>query len=85
MIGIGAGLLTTGAITWLAAVLSNHLDVGALTGASIVAASGLGIVANNLLSLKGWARRRAQQLDAIATRVALPPGSRRLGPPPSTD
>ena len=85
MIGIGAGLVTAGALAWLVAILANQLDIGALTGASISAAAGLGIVANNLLSLKGWARRRAQQLDAIATRVALPPGSRRLGPPPSTD
>ena len=83
--GFGAALVGTATVVAAILVFSGHLDVGALIGISMLAASGLGLIATSALRLKGWARRRAEQLEAIATRAALPPGTRRLGPPPSND
>lgn len=83
LMGFGAALVGTATVVAAILVFSGHLDVGALIGISMLAASGLGLIATSALRLKGWARRRAEQLEAIATRAALPPGTRRLGPPPS--
>lgn len=35
--------------------------------------AGLGMIANGALRLPGWARRRRQQMDALAAEIALPP------------
>ena len=83
LIGIGSAVVGAAAVVWTTSVLTAHLDVAALTGISVLSAAGLALIASSALSLKGWARRRAEQLEAIATRAALPPGARRLGPPPS--
>ena len=83
LIGIGSATIASAAVVWAISVLTAHLDVAALTGISVLSAAGLALIASSALSLKGWARRRAEQLEGIATRAALPPGARRLGPPQS--
>ena len=83
LMGFGAALVGTATVVAAISVVSGHLDVGTLIGISMLAASGLGLIAGSALRLKGWARRRAEQLEGIAARAALPPGTRRLGPPSS--
>ena len=85
MMGIGLAMAGSAALVWTASILSGHLDVAALGAISVLGAAGVGIIASNALRLKGWAQTRGRQLETIASRIALPPGSRVLGPPSSTD
>ena len=85
MMGIGLAIAGSAALVWTASILSGHLDVAALGAISVLGAAGVGIIASNALRLKGWAQTRGRQLETIASRIALPPGSRVLGPPSSTD
>ena len=85
LLGLGSGLVATSAVVWALSIMTAHLDVAALTGILLLAASGLGIIASSVVGVKDWARQRAAQLESIATRVALPANARRLTPPPSND
>ena len=71
---IGAGLTALGAAGVVAIVTSINGTLGAaMTGIGFMAVAGLGMIASGALRLPGWARLRGRQMEAIATKVALPP------------
>jgi hypothetical protein len=73
---IGAGLTALGSAGVLAIVTSINGTLGAaMTGIGFIVVAGLGMIASGALRLPGWARLRGRQMEAIATKVALPPGS----------
>jgi hypothetical protein len=50
-------------------------DTGTIAG---LLAGGLVLIANGALRLRGWARLRGRQMEDLAARLALPPGSQTL-------
>ncbi len=68
-----AMMLGSSALTWGTAVFAGRLGP-ALPGVLLMAAAGVGIFAATAIRLPSWARLRGRQMDAIAERVALPPG-----------
>src|SRR3989442_5021293 len=79
---IGAGIAVLGitAIVVISGTVWGTLGE-AIPGIALMAAAGAGMIASGALRLPRWARLRERQMEALATRVALPPGS---GNPPST-
>ena len=73
MIGASAAMLTMSAVTWGSAVLAGRLGE-ALPGVFMLAAAAVGVFVATAVQLPSWARLRGRQMDAIAERVALPPG-----------
>lgn len=73
---IGAGLMTLGisGIVAIVTALSGHLGQ-AVPGIAFLVLAGLGMITSGAVRLPGWARLRGRQMEAIATRVVLPPGS----------
>src|SRR6266540_2020647 len=79
---IGAGLATLGVTTIVAISGAFWGTLGdAASGIALMAAAGFGMIASGALRLPRWARLRERQMEALASRVALPPGS---GTPPNT-
>src|SRR6266550_1108504 len=78
-IGMGFAVLGVTATVAISSALGGTL-AEAIPGIALLAAAGVGIIASGALRLPRWARLRERQMEALATRVALPPGS----PPPST-
>lgn len=73
---IGGGLTALAIAGILAIVTSiNGTLGGAMTGIGFIVAAGLGMIASGALRLPAWAKLRGRQMEAIATTVALPPGS----------
>ena len=71
---IGAGLTALGASGVVAIVTSINGTLGAaMTGIGFMAVAGLGMIASGALRLPAWARLRGRQMEAIATKVAVPP------------
>jgi len=71
---IGAGLTALGAAGVVAIVTSINGTLGAaMTGIGFMAVAGLGMIASGALRLPAWARLRGRQMEAIATKVAVPP------------
>lgn len=85
---IGAGLTALGGAGVLAIVTSiNGTLSAALSGIGFIVLAGLGMIASGALRLPRWASLRGRQMEAIATKVALPPGStppERPGLPPES-
>ena len=73
MLGVAAIVAVSGAI-W--GTLGD-----AMSGIALMVAAGVGMIVSGALRLPRWARLRERQMEALATRVALPPGS---GTPPNT-
>jgi hypothetical protein len=69
--GIFAGLALLGcaAVVWSSAILAGEL-VRVLPAVAMLTLTGVGLVAGTALQVRGWARLRGRQMDAIATRVA---------------
>lgn len=78
---IGAGFATLG-VTTIVAVASvvGGYSTEAIPGMALLLFAGVGMIASGALRLPRWARTRQQQMEALAERVALPPGS---GTPPA--
>jgi hypothetical protein len=76
---MGAGLATLGVAgaVAIAVELSGHLGQ-AVPGISFLLAIGIGMFAFGAVRLPSWARLRGRQMEGIASRLAVPPGS----PPP---
>src|SRR6266480_672738 len=73
---IGAGLAALGVTATIAIV--SALDgsfVSAIPGMAFLLLAGLGMITSGALRLPRWARLRERQMEALATQVALPPGS----------
>ena len=70
---VGSALVGFSGVLAISASMAGHL-VPSIPGISIIALIGLGAFLNGALRLPGWARRRAQQMDAIATQLALETG-----------
>src|SRR5207249_563730 len=73
---IGAGVAALGVTATIAIV--SALDgsfVSAIPGMAFLLLAGLGMITSGALRLPRWARLRERQMEALATRVALPPGS----------
>lgn len=79
---IGAGLTALGVAGVVAMITSISGHMGdASAGIAFIALAGLGMIASGALRLPGWAKLRGRQMEAIATKVALPPGSTPPEPP----
>src|SRR5947207_12967314 len=79
-IGAGFAALGVAATVAIASAIGGTL-AEAIPGIALLAAAGVGMIASGALRLPRWARLRERQMEALATRVALPPGS---GTPPNT-
>src|SRR5213596_1588559 len=79
-IGAGFGVLGVAAIVGVSGAIWGTLG-DAMSGIALMVAAGVGMIVSGALRLPRWARLRERQMEALATRVALPPGS---GTPPST-
>jgi len=79
-IGAGFGVLGVAAIVAVSGAFWGTLG-DAMSGIALMAAAGVGMIVSGALRLPRWARLRQRQMEALATKVALPPGS---GTPPST-
>ena len=75
MIGVGALLAGAGFMTWAAALLAGQLNAASLLSASLLAGGGIAVMASNALRLRSWSQLRGEQLESIASRVALTPAS----------
>jgi hypothetical protein len=73
----GLAAIGTGAAVAAATAVAGQLG-HAVPGIVFLSVVGLGMFANGALQLPGWARLRGRQMEGIAARLALPPGS----PPP---
>ena len=80
---IGMAMLGIGIVMAIAATISGHL-AESTTGIAILTGVGTAAIANGALRLPGWARLRAQQMDAIATHLALETGPDASGDNAST-
>ncbi len=71
---IGAGIATLGitAVVVISGAVWGTLGE-ALPGIALMAAAGAGMIASGALRLPRWARLRERQMEALATRIALPP------------
>jgi hypothetical protein len=78
----GLALLGSAAAVWSSAILAGKL-VPALPGVALLTLGGLGLVAGTALQLRGWARLRGHQMDAIASRVAESAGAPPKGSAPA--
>jgi len=68
------GLMMSGFSALLAGVaLIGSQAAGRLTGAGFLAVVGVGMFVAGALRLPGWAKRRQQQMDALADRHAIDP------------
>src|SRR5438445_10764416 len=78
---IGAGLAALGvtAIVAIASAVGGYFTE-AIPGMALLLFTGVGMIASGALRLPRWARTRQRQMEALAARVALPPGS---GTPPA--
>ncbi len=79
-IGAGFGVLGVAAIVAVSGAIWGTLG-DAMSGIALMVAAGVGMIVSGALRLPRWARLRERQMEALATRVALPPGS---GTPPNT-
>ncbi|MDQ2889843.1 MAG: hypothetical protein M3R65_04710 [Gemmatimonadota bacterium] len=71
------GLALVGVTTAMAAISAVSGDAArAASGFIPMGIAGLAMIANGALRLPKWARLRGSQMESIAVRVALPPGSR---------
>jgi hypothetical protein len=78
-IGAGLTMVGVGGVTAIAsAVMGTVGEAG--SGITLLVVAGLTMFAGGALRLPRWARLRGRQMEAIAARIALPPGS----PPPET-
>ena len=71
-IGMGVVMLGVTAVAAIATAL-NGTFATAIPGLSVLAAGGAAFIASGALRLPRWARIRQKQMDALATKVALPP------------
>ena len=60
------------AIMALMSALGGYLS-DSIPGMALMSAAGLAMIASGALRLPAWARLRGRQMEAIATKVALPP------------
>src|SRR6266700_2882160 len=78
-IGGGIAVLGIAATVVISSALGGTLGE-AIPGIALMAAAGVGMIASGAFRLPRWARLRERQMEALATRVALPPD---VGSPPS--
>jgi hypothetical protein len=71
--GVGSALVGFSGVLAVAQSMAGHL-VASIPGITIVGLMGIGAFANGALRLPSWARRRAQQMEAIASQLALDTG-----------
>ena len=62
--------MTAVAGAWLAVLVAQGADAGAISGFGAVGAMGLGMLGVGALRLPGWARERRRQMAEIAERLA---------------
>jgi len=73
-LNIGIGMIGMGALMAIVGGVAGHLG-DMWTGAAMMSAMGAGAVAVGGLRLPSWARRRASQMEAITSRLALETGA----------
>jgi hypothetical protein len=76
----GSGIFIVGASLLIAFRLIGELGMFTGGGAGVMAVMGLGMFAVGALPLRGWARRRSAQIEAViarlAARTSLPEGNK---------
>ena len=78
---IGAGFAALGVAATVAIVSAvGGYFSDAIPGIALLSIAGVGMIASGALRLPRWARLRGRQMEALAARVAGPPGS---GTPPA--
>jgi len=70
LMAAGVGMFGSAAYVISTAVMSGGGDPGTMTAMTILAASGAATLASTALRLFPWARRRREQMEEVATRVA---------------
>lgn len=83
-IGMGVVALGAAAVTAISVGLSGDI-AQASAGIGILGLVGAGLIGSTALRLPRWARLRAQQMETLATTVALPPRSDATLLPPSAE
>jgi hypothetical protein len=71
----GSAMIGLGGVLSIAAAAAGNLGAAA-QGIAIMSALGIGLVANGVLRLPGWARLRGHQMEAITAQLALETGSK---------
>ena len=71
--GVGTALVGFSGVLAISASMAGHL-AASIPGIAIVSLIGIGAFANGALRLPSWARRRAQQMETIASQLALETG-----------
>ena len=66
-------MLAFGGIMSIAAAIGGNLS-SSLPGVTILSLIGIGAIANGAIPLSGWARRRAGQMEAVTSQLALETG-----------
>ncbi len=77
-IGAGFAVLGVTATVAVTSALGGYFG-DAVPGMALLLFAGVAMIASGAVRLPRWARLRERQMEALATRVALPPGS---GTPP---
>ncbi len=67
----GVAALAVAAVIGISNAVTGHFAMAAMP-TMLVGLTGLGMFANGALRLPGWARRRGQQMDALAANVVAP-------------
>lgn len=70
--GIGA-LVASGVSLAMTVAAGGPITVKALVGLGLLTTMGMGLFASGALRLRGWARRRQEQMEGIAARLTLLP------------
>ena len=88
---MGTAMLSIAVASTIALTMAGTLgNSGPVTGITVMAVMGLGLLAAGALRLPAWARRRRAQIEEVTTRLALeaatpPPGDQEVrgGPRPT--
>jgi hypothetical protein len=80
LMAMGIGVAGAAGAGLTAQVLSGATGPGFLMPFALVTAAGASVLAATVLRLPGWARRRREQMDEVATRVADLEASREREP-----
>src|SRR5262249_26086755 len=73
-IGAGFAALGVGATVGIVSALGGYFTE-AIPGMAFLCVAGFAMIASGALRLPRWARQRQRQMEALATKVALPPSS----------
>ena len=80
-LALGLGMVGFSAVSLVAAAVEGALGSAGMLTTGLMGVAGAGMFATTALRLPRWARRRQQQMEEVAARVALSTSAS----PPSSD